>query len=900
MFRMKGVLLAAGMLASACAMAQTNLLRVEIGSIRERNTIAQRTDMAVKKVAKRFADLTAQARSKSWRGKTPFSMPMRVELTEKGKVLPTPTRSKHADLALSFDSTFPAEYRQFLQDIYEAAKPTLVARYGQPVLGGAVSVVNYDSSIGDRDAIAGGYYVPNNGEGQRQIRFPIYLSREAAAVNFLHCVLLAFQGTTPYAFDAYQEGLVRAVIARVARTPGALPGADAEIIEQVLFNSYEVGGFYDWHNQRALGGSDFIAPNLVREALPLGGTYGGLYLLRYRMAGSVWAKMLAEYPSFPEQLNLRLAANPAIANSEALLISNSKAILQDLRGVPGEPTVEGVPFEDWVRRQYILEVDNTAGTKLMSQITPITTGLAGPDYGVFNVEVHYFRRETNGNETLLSGTCYPVFWDAAFNNRISTSAQDDRMDIAGAYGSVGPNFTDGLGAPYRVNIDLPVGDQVVRQYLPVGSIATASLVKPRTFYGTFAGRNLTLAGTYLVRAYLDVTAPPIAEATLTNYAFGALVTTDDFLRPRSLLIRVVHRSTTGVETTVLERRVNKGQGELALDLRADEFSSPFVSLGRGGIHAVGVPGEPLTSSAAKLLGITEADLLLARYNPSQAKYELYPDLGAFHSGQGFLLRSPGAVNRAVPGRRQLERGSWALKPGWNLVTVPFDTPVDITRALVMTGTGFPVSWTEATGTIVGANVFSFSVGAADASSGVPETGSFKGATGPLQPGMAYFVRCLSSQGALVSISGDASAAPIRSAAKAPAAKWQMKLDISGPAGSTDCFIATSGTAGAGFDAKEDSTLPPSFGGFQAKLAGTESLYRDVRRSGNQQIYTLKLDQLVPGKEYSIKMTPEIGYTNWVTLYDPTARTNFRPYKGNTYKFRAKKSVQEFRITVVGA
>lgn len=899
MLKLKGVLVGAGVVASACALAQTQLLRVEIGSIRERNTIAQRTDMAVKKVAKRFAELTAKNRAKGWKGDAPFSMPMRVELTENGKVLPPPTRSKHADLALSFDSTFPAEYRQFLQDTYTAAKPTLDALFGTPVVGGAVSVVNYDTDIGDRNAIAGGYYVPNNGAGQRQIRFPIYLSQEAAAVNFLHCVLLAYQGTTPYAFDAFQEGLARAVVARVARTSGVIPGADAESIEQVLYNSYEVAGFYDWYNQRALGGSVFIAPNLIREALPLGGTYGGLYLLRYRMAGSVWAKVLAEYPSFPAELNARLAADPTIANSESKLLAAGQSILNSLRA--SNPTIEGLSFADWARRQYILETSNSVGTKLMSQVTPITSGLAGPDYGVFNVELHYFRREQNGNEILLSGTCYPVFWDTLFSNRISTSAQDDRMDIAGAYGSVGPNFTDALGAPYRVNIDLPVGDQIVRQYLPVGSIATASLVKERNFFGTFAGANLNAPGTYLVQAFLDVTQPPIAQATLTNYAFGELVTSDAFLRSRSLVIRVINRSPAGAETTVLERRVNKGPGALALDLRANEFTSFTIPGGiKKGIQAIGLPLEPFSSSPPSLLGITSADLLLARYNPSTAKYEGHPEIGPFQTGQGFLLRAPANSLLTVSGRREVGRGSWALKPGWNLVTLPFNSAFDITNAQVMTGTGFPQTWTESVGTIVGSGVFSLSVGAPDPSSGAPETGSFKGASGPLQPGTAYFVRCLSSQGAVVSFNENLSGVPARSAVKAPSLKWQMKLDITGPAGSTDCYIATSASGTQGFDAKEDSTLPPSIGGFQAKLDGTTPLYRDVRKTGSQQIYMLKLDQLIPGKEYSIQMTPDIGYTNWVTLYDPTARTNFRPYKGNTYKFRAKKSVQEFRITVVGA
>jgi hypothetical protein len=824
-------------------------------------------------------------------------MPYRVELTENGRPLPDPVKSKFADITLSIDTSFPADYRQLLQDTFDTAKSTINAVYGQPVLGGTVLVSNYDSSIGDRQAVAGGYYTPNNGLGQREIRFPIYLSREAAAVNFLHCILLAYQGTTPYAFDVFQEGIARAAAARIARTSGVFPTFDPERVEQVLFNTYEVGGWYDWHNQRALGGRNFIASNLIRDPLPVGGTYGGLYLLRYRMAGSVWSKVLVEYPSFAAELNASLAADPTIAGDRDKLISASQAILNKLR--PTSPTIEGLSFSDWAKRQYILETDDTNGTKALAQVTPILSGLSEPDFGVFNIELHYFRRDNSGSESLLSGVCYPVFWDTEFNNRISPSAQDDRMDIAGAYGSVGPNLPDSLGQPYRANVDLPVADVAPRLFLPAGSIATAAQPKANNFYGTISGIALTPPSTYTVRLRLDPASPIISEAPVTHYAFGATVASDDFVRARSLVVELVSNGTA----ILFQRRVNKGPGELALDLRVNEFTTFNLPDGiRRGLQGLGFPIEPLRSAAPELLGIPSTNLLLARYNSNAARYDLFPDSGAIQSAHGYLLRAENTSGLSIIGRRVLGHPTWALKPGWNMVTLPVTGSFSISSARVLSNTSFPVIWSSAVGTIVGNTVFEFSPGGNDPSTGAPESGGFRSVTGLLEPGKMYFVRCLSSTGALVVFDPNlaSTSSSRRSQVGIGANVWSMRVSVRSAVEFGEVMIATSRTATDKFDAKEDSPPAPKVGAFEVKLTGPAELYRDTRRTGNPHVYTMRFDGLVAGKTYSVQFTPEQGYTNWVTLYDPTARKTFRPYRGGTYTFKAKKSSQTMTISVVGA
>ena len=88
-----------------------------------------------------------------------------------------------------------------MQSVYDTAKPTIEAVFGDAAITGTVNVVNADATIGDRNAITGGYYLPNNGSGGREIRLPLNPSREVAAVALIHCILLAYLPDPAYGFD---------------------------------------------------------------------------------------------------------------------------------------------------------------------------------------------------------------------------------------------------------------------------------------------------------------------------------------------------------------------------------------------------------------------------------------------------------------------------------------------------------------------------------------------------------------------------------------------------------------------------------------------------------------------------------------------------------------------------
>jgi hypothetical protein len=825
---------------------------------------------------------------------------MTVRLTQGGKDLPAPgssTRGTSTPITLVFDTTgsgvFPSAYKTLLQNVYNAAKPTMDLVFGQPSVGGNVRVVNFDAQIGDRQAVAGGYFLPNNGSGQMEIRFPVYSNPEAAAVNFIHTLLLAYLGPNAYAYDPFQEGLVRAATMKIVRTPSVLAaGLDPAQVELVLANSYDVGPFYDWYNQPALEGPTFIAPNLLNVPLPTGGSVGGPYLLKYRMGGSAWQKVLAQYPSFIARLNERFYAQPSIAANPTAILQAGQAALDQISGVPNS-TVEGFTLAEWAKRQYILHAYTTRGSKILLEPTPITSGLSGSDFGVFLVETHYFKTTGANNEILLSGTSYPIFWEGNSNpNRVFPSAQEDRMDIAGAYSAVVPNLPNlNAGKPYRAIVDIPVGDQLERVYLPAGAVATATTPKENTFYGTVIGAP----GTLHVKATVGSTV--LADAPVTNGAFGVNVTNASFLNLTSVVVQVLQTNGT-VDTVLYTRRVNKGPGSLAVDLRIGGEAT-FTPTVPKGLSALGFPLQPYIDHEPQALGTFTNSTLVARYNPSRASYDLFPEIEPFKIGHGYFVRMQASsainvVGRVHPGMAM----SVALKPGWNLISVPKMNAVTTGRVQVVHTTEFPKAWSEALGVDIGTDYFKFVPGPNDAASGAPETGSFAAVTdNTFQPGQAYYVRVLDPEGVTILFMPPSGSFTATSVPTTPTSTgWRMEAQLISSTQSSKAIFGASATSGYRFD-KEDSGIPPSMGGLQVIVQGIEPMYRDIRLLGNEQYYKLHLEGLTAGQRYSLRLLLTQGFIPYCTVIDKTASYSKVGMPPTVYTFVATGSTRDITVYI---
>ncbi len=888
--------------------AQTGALTVEIGSAGTSGEAMAKADAAARSFARSAARLTESsrkllARAGRYDPGIPFSLPTTVRLTKNGRTLPGPASNRDGALTLAFDSSgpraFPPSYRQLLEDTFSRAKSHMDAVFGAPASGGTVFVRNFDADIGDRHAVTGGYYVHDNGASEREIRFPVYNASEAAAVNFVHCLLLAYLGPNSYAFDAFQEGLVRAATMRVVRFAGALPaGLDPDIVNQVLENTYDVGTWYDWYNQRALGGPAFIAPNLLNVPLPPGGSLGGIYLLRYTMAGSAWQKLLAEYTGFIKTFNEQFYTNPTIGGDVPALVVLGQNVLDTLAGAPNA-TVEGKSFADWYLRQFILQTSATRGLKLLVQPLPLPPDPGTSDFGVFAVQATYFETVSGGNEILLSGVSYPIFWSDAYN-RIFPSAQEDRMDIAGAYGAVAPNLPNlHLDLPYRCAVDIPVQDRIARAYLPAGGIATGQNPTENDFYGTVVG----VAGGpgVTVRVRLTIGGGTVIDNIPATFnAFGFRINTPEFLGYQRLRVEVIRRQ-NNLDTVVIDRRVNKGPGPIGLDLRTNDGEATFNILSGvpRGLSTLGLPIDPFTTLAGEMLGIPESEVLLARYNGSRARYDIYPDCGPPVVGNGYFLRLENAqapfsiAGRTSPGAPI----AVALRPGWNLIACPLTTNTPTSRVTVVHAADFPKAYADAVGTEVGATFFEFAPGPPDQASGAPETGTMVEAT-EFKAGKAYFVRVLVAEGVSLLFSPETPSqlAP-SSGTGMPGGKWALRLSLRNGPHHADAVVGQSSVATIWFDPREDSTLPPGMGGMQLVCEASEQLYRDFRPLRSPQTYRIRATNLRPGRTYSVRLTFDEGSLRRYVFRDRDAFVS-RVFNGPAeYSFTARGPERFFEIRV---
>lgn len=870
------------------AHAQLGAVRVDVTGAKSQAEIDARMDQAARSFSKVATNLTSGVRAMRRRANPllrpgfQFSLPMKLVLTKNGRdlarpfVTVRPLPSPNA-LTIAFDSSgsraFPStgyftpqgsstaeSYGQFLNQVFTTVQPTLDAIFGHPSANYTVFVRNYDADIADRDAVAGGYFVPNNGSGQAEIRFPIYNQPETAAVNFVHCLLLAYLGSDSYQWDAFQEGLLRAATMKIVRTAGALPaGLDSGLISQVLDNTYDVSGAYDWYNQRALGGPVFIAPNLRNTQLPAGGSVGGLYLLRYQMAGTAWEKVLVEYPGFASLFNALLYATPSSGSNLSALLANGQSTLNSLAG-SGAATIEGQSFATWFGHQFALETAPTYGTKLLVEPSAITSGLASPDFGVFSIATHYFSNSATTGETLLTGNCYPIFWDVDFN-RVFPSTQDDQFSIAGGYGSVTPNFPDLFsGQPYRVSVEIPVDDQTARVHLPAGSIATASSASVSDFYGTVENAIGGAGDTTLVGLVIGNGAK--TYFTVTNGAFGALIGSSNFLAATQLTVTVELAHASGTKTVLLSRVVDKGPGPIGLDLDVAGESTLSLNI-PAGVSMIPLNGAPLLSDPAAILGQTSSSLLLARYNPTNLSYSLYPDLEALTIGHGYFYRTNSSQTLSVPARAtQNTPVSVALKPGWNMISVPFAATVPTNHVELVRAANAPISFAAATVTNGDLNslFFEFVQGAANAGSGVPETGAMQAAT-QFESGKAYFIKCNDPEGASLLFFPQNAAPFIRAPEPSPQnlGGWAVKMVLSDGVLRPTCSVGATSLSNGAFSPVYDAEAAPLFGSLRIASDHTRILAQDLRSAQTaQETFQIRMEGLIPGQRYTVRLLKERG------------------------------------------
>ncbi|HXH62057.1 MAG TPA: hypothetical protein VNI20_11950, partial [Fimbriimonadaceae bacterium] len=783
------------------------------------------------------------------------------------------------------------------------------AVYGLPKVGGIVHVRNYDADIQDRLAVGGGYYIPNGPDGP-EIRFPVYNSDVSAEINYVHTLLLAYASDAPYPFDALSEGLVRAATMRVVRSPNILPGSpDPAVIEATLDSLYDVSTFYDWYNQPALGAKNFIAPNLLDTTLPAGGSTGGIYLARYQMAGTAWSKVLTQYPGFAKEFNTRYYASPSAFVTMDDFANLGQQVIDFLTSTANSQ-IEGLSFFDWVKRQYILDTSVTAGLKVMVQPFPIQAVGGTSDFGVFAIDVNTFRTSANGDEALLAGTAFPVYWMPDFT-RFFASVQDDSIKIAGAFGSVVPNFTSVPfgGQQYRVAVDVPFAGGDTRVVLPAGSVSTGTNPTFNNFYGTLTGLPIPATGVSY-RVSIDWLGGSLGPIPVDNFAFGANITDASYLNAQLVTVHVFQVTIAG-PSELFSRQVVKGVGPLALNVSTPDSYTTFNGALLARLALTGLPLQPFRIRPNEVLGISEDQTLFARWNPVTVRYDLFPDAGQVLSGLGFYARPSTGVTLAVDGySAPFTPVAVSLQPGWNIVTVPFSQTLGTNNLSFTVASQAMSTYDQAVGSVIDPTIFEFNPDPSN-----PDLGTLVPATS-LAPGKGYFVRALQPDGAVMLFTPTDFAAaarrfgPTRFSVGAPriglgrpiggttglkVAHWESEVKVTNSNYVTSYVqIGQSANATKGYDPKFDSQLPPSPGGFQVSIDAGVPLYRDINVWGDVESFKIVVSGLTSGERFRVEIAQIYGNKR-LTLID-SAGNRYSMSQNRRVYFTATGTTQRFEVT----
>ena len=911
---LRSLLAAAAALTSVAALATD--LYVEVGSSYAPGVIDAAIQERAFKLSRNVAVSSLRARTLGGHGEVKPFLPTRVILTRNGVPLPMAPSAGIADLVPTFDAVgprvFPANYQTLLEDVFTEAKSTMNAVFGMPKDGGTIKIKNYDVDIQDRYAVAGGIYVPN-APGGPEIHFPVYLNEESAAVNYVHTLLLAYAGDAAYPWDVFSEGLARAATMRVVRTPSALPAAlDLAQVEATLEATYDQSSYYDWYNQPALGGPSFIAPNLIDEFLPVGGSTGGIFLLRYQMAGTAWLKVLTQYPAFASEFNSRFYLNPAAYQTHPTLNALAQEVIDFLAGGAGAK-VEGYEFADWALRQYIFDTDLTAGTKVLVQALPVPADSGSSDFGVYGIILNAFKTATDGDETFLAGTSYPIYFRPDFT-RFFVTAQDDAIPVVGAYGSVVPNFpSDTFGGDmYRVTVDVPFAGHLERVTVPAGGFSTGSNPFPNNFFGTVSGIEDPGADSYVVEIDFGGLAP--VQVPVVNQAFGTDITDSEFDKAKPTTIKLL-RDDGQNQTLVYQIDVNKGFGSLAIDLKSPNIVETYDLNTVAGLDMIGVPVKPFRPSAPELLGLSVGDTLLARWNPVSAAYDLFPDIGHFLEGFGFYARPPVADSLEVDGwTRGVDPVAVMLQPGWNMITVPFEFDVDIDDLQATVATEAFASYALAKGDSLGLSIFGYTPLGGNPDSGILETVT------TLEPGKAYFVRALRPEGAVLLLTPPAPPTPsldlggggslFEGGLSRLPGSWGgggFTQDRSYTATVTlssywdtlgQVVIGQKRGGFRGIDFREDVDLPPGISEIKMGVVNDLMLFQDVRSTSAAESFEIRIEGLEPGKRYSLSIKDSNGYGKYRLVQGSTGK-RFTSYGFSSFSITARSESETILVTKEG-
>jgi len=608
---------------------------------------------------------------------------------------------------------------QFLKQFADQAYNTIEQIYGPPANDITVRVIRA-TTLTQPEVRAGGVYVAST--TPRQILLPPTQgfddfvpgdTYDQVRVNLLHLMIRAFHDTYFLRYHAWEEGISRAA------TTVAMTLVDRNVDLTTAFEPYFLMQVYDLVNQPSLGNSTFF---------PASG-FDGMLIFRLGMSASAWLKVYIENPNFFREFNnayyAQAQANPDLAGNIPRLRAIVKGIV---------PQVEGLDFDRWYERQYVLDTGISPGNKLYAFNAPLlNTKADDKDYSVV-VLLGYYNTDAFGNETPLSGTTYPIYRDSEYVT-INPGAQYERVDIADGMGAVNPNFV--ISDPpdtQRIIADFTVNNESARIYFPFAAQPSVAGDKDFFIVGCIIGAD---SGEMVIQ--LRDQGNTTLNASVKKGAFGAGQNTLDVLYSKALF---TYGGQITRQINFLRRAPADNFDYLAVLFFVKENVATKTFNFQKGLSMISMSIRPFETDISKVFNLSYDRFIIAHWDqklPGDYKYRLNQASPPIRPDYGYWLKLDQDLQVSVTGIVSNPDAPYpiGLVEGWNLIGFPFDSPVDKialqVQYLVRSGDSvFPeiMSFNDAVSSgWIGGSVWEYN----------PVTGSPQDVA-QLKPGKAYWIK----------------------------------------------------------------------------------------------------------------------------------------------------------------
>lgn len=718
---------------------------------------------------------------------------MRTRAT--GAALGAPTNT----LRFTFEGFSEAEELS-LRDYLARALPVAYSVYGRPAFDLDVTVI-LDPEL---NSLQGGVYDAST----NQIRLaPLSGNFAEDSYIFLILVLQAFHDDVAFFYDCWEEGFAGAAATVIQTRSGVAPGYDP--IDPGPFYATSV---YEPQNQPDLGGPTFYPPS----------GWSGMLVWRVAMARSAWFKCWVEDNSFFRKFNEIYYASftdSLPGDVPALRVLASQVL----------PSVEGMPFQEWYQRQWVLDTSVRIGPKLFVWNIPLTQSVA--------LICEYFYTTFEGDEQPRGGQARTIYWSYDF--RVSLYAEEGNVinipsegEGAGE-GFLIPTFFN-IGGPQNITVQVDLGS--LRRMLPF----------PYGQRGFEAGEN-NLYGSIITatEGTIDVVGGiGLEDVVVTRGVWGDRITQGP-LSPQQL--QITFTNDHGQQVT---RTVNVAWDSYVTFLHGGEQAvlTHHWSGAAPGLHLISFPLRPLTQDLAELLGVEPERLLVARWDPTlpgSVRYRIWPRIDPVEPGRGYWLRIFEDVDLTLQGVLPPEERPFVvpLQVGWNQIGSPRTGAVNVSSLQFEAGGEAAVSYSEAVAArIIQEGVFGYSA----------DTGY--STVDQMLPFEGYWIRCLRGDGALLRFpplsTAGAQVAAGDTERRTSAPVWKLSIRASAAGMSGTAWLGAARDAAKGPD-RWDQQAPPDFGPgvrvrFEVPGAGGVGYFSDVRPTSAHQVYTLRVTSTVPG------------------------------------------------------